>query len=65
MKPSNGSGNSAFVAGAIAGEMNSVICLRFGLANRINVETERILLIGKSKNSHLYYFTKLKQVRIK
>ena len=51
------------VAGAIADEINSVIYLRFVLANRMNVEAQRIC--GKSKNSHFYYFTKLKQGRIK
>ena len=51
------------VAGAIAGEIMSVIYLRFVLANRIYVEAQRILLCGKSKNSHFYYFNKLKQAR--
>ena len=53
------------VAGAIAGEITSVIYLRFVLANRIYVEVQRILLCGKSKNSHFYYFNKLKQERVK
>ena len=55
----------ANVAGAIACEIMSVIYLRFVLANRMNVEALRILLCGKSKNSNFYYFTKLKQARIK
>ena len=31
------------VAGAIAGEINSIIYLRFVFSNRINVEAQRIL----------------------
>ena len=53
------------VAGAIAGEITSVIYLRFVLANRIYVEAQRVLLCGKSKNSHFHYFNNLKQARIK
>ena len=56
---------SPIVAGAIAGEITSVIYLRFVLANRIYVEAQRILLCGKSKNSHCYYFNKLKPAKIK
>ena len=52
------------VAGTIAGEIMSFIYSAFVLPNRMNEEAQRILC-GKSKKSYFYYFTKLKQGRIK